>query len=311
MKTLGIDVGSTMAKFALYDSDSGDLKLASYRVNGDPVDCVKNVFKDTKDFQDYSYMAVTGSSRYLIAEQFNAILTKPEILAQVYGIWSQELSPDLIIEIGGQDSKLILLKNNTICNFRMNSNCAAGTGAFIESQARRYGITVEELDALAQVSKSNIQLNAKCATFLESSLIDLQRKGTPKNDVYMSVFAALCQNYLASMSSDIDWNLYPNIVFVGGVAKLHSMRSNFEKLLGRQILVPEKCEYMGAIGMIELLRANINEQPKKEPNTLGPEAKQCHDCPNGCVLSKVVSDDGSDIYVGGLCNKLKKFDLKR
>lgn len=303
MKVLGIDIGSTVAKFAIYQTENQELKLFSYRVNGDPINCIENALRTNKELESYTHMAVTGSSRNLIAEKFNAILIKPEIIAHVYGIWSQNIFPDIIIEIGGQDSKLILLNKNIVSNFRMNSNCAAGTGAFIESQARRYNISVDELDFEAQTSMSEIQLNAKCATFLESALIDLQRKGIPKNAIYMSIFNSLCNNYLSSMAQDIDWNVFKNIVFIGGVARLSSMKTCFEKLLGKKIFVPNNCEYMGSIGMVKLLLENMDQSSNDKMIPADNGVKQCFDCDNRCVLKKIKLNDGNAIYVGGLCQK--------
>ena len=251
---------------------------------------------------NYSSVAVTGSSRSLIASYLNADLSKPEILAHVYGVWSYDIQPDLLIEIGGQDSKLILLKKNIISNFRMNSNCAAGTGAFIESQARRYGVSVEEMDEIAQKSDTYVQLNAKCVTFLESALIDLQRRGASKNSLYMAVFNSLCKNYMSSLCQDINIDSYKNIAFIGGVAKISSMKLCFERLLKKEIFVPANCEYMGAVGAVQLLLKKNSTSSEKTGNG-NIMIKQCTGCENRCLLNETTLNNGKQIFTGGLCGK--------
>lgn len=306
MKALGIDVGSTIAKFAVLDLNSNVQQLFSYRVNGDPVGCVAEAYASNDILKECDVVGVTGSSRNLIAEHINAYLTKPEILAHVYGVWSQNIVPDMIIEIGGQDSKLILLKDNVIVNFRMNSNCAAGTGAFIESQARRCGISVTDMDSVACNNPSSLRLNAKCATFLESALIDLQRKGVAKKDSYMAIFHSLSKNYVSSLCQDVDFNKYRSIAFIGGVAKFKAMKQCLEEEICKQIFVPDNCEYMGAIGMARLVadRSKVDQDETNDANKSNMlNIIQCQECKNRCLLSGVMLADGSVFYEGGLCGK--------
>ena len=245
--------------------------------------------------------AVTGSSRNLIGDNYGAELIKPEIIAHVYGVKGILGTNDLIFEIGGQDSKLIMLHDKVISNFRMNSNCAAGTGSFIEAQARRFGLSLQEMDELAQMSDEYVELNAKCATFLESSLINLQRNGTEKKQLAATIFNSLAKNYLASMCQDIRLEEYQNIVFIGGVAKLYSMKKSFERITGRNIIVPPYCEYMGAIGMALMLIGRKNSKMTLGDD-LGVKVIQCKDCLNRCMLNGIMVEK-SMVYVGGLCGK--------
>lgn len=300
MEVLGIDVGSTVAKFAILDGEDYTIKaLFSSRLYGDPIKCVKDVFKNNELISENMHMAVTGSSRNLIGDIYKVELTKPEIVAHIYGINSYLDKNDVVFEIGGQDSKIIMLHNKVVSNFRMNSNCAAGTGAFIESQARRFGLTVQELDELGMESKEYIDLNAKCATFLESSLINLQRNGKSKEILSATIFNAIANNYIASMSQGINFDEYDNIYFIGGVAKLKSMRQAFERLLKREVIVPDNCEYMGAIGAATFL---IKRKDNIKDNNENIKVDQCKGCHNRCIL-KGIEVNGKVVYVGGLCGR--------
>lgn len=298
MGTIGIDVGSTVAKFARVENDNSEIELYSCKLYGNPLECVKKVFQETGLCHGDEKICVTGSSRNLVGDYYHAEVIKPEIIAHVYGIQDHLSESDMIIEIGGQDSKLILLQNGIITNFRMNSNCAAGTGSFIEAQARRYGLALEELNELAKNDTKPFRLNAKCATFLESSLINLQRTGVQLPQLAKTIFWTLANNYITSLCDGVDIEKYKDIFFIGGVAKLSEMRIAFQEVLGREIITPENCEYMGAIGMLKLAdKKPMQEIPKEESDCI-----ECQNCENHCVLNGITIN-GVTSYIGGICGK--------
>ena len=243
MNILGVDVGSTMAKFVLIDKEKNICKQVMRKIQGNPKKCIEEIFYETSEFQNDVYIAVTGSSRAIIGEYLKANLIKSEILAHMYGVMQIEPAADLIFEIGGQDSKCIHINKGVISNFKMNSNCAAGTGAFIEAQARRLGLTLEELDSIALSAGNPRILNSKCAVFLESALINLQRNGVSGEDMAMTIFDSLARNYISSFGQNGIFEKAQKIVFVGGAAKFKAMKTAFEKNLNKEIVVLENCEY--------------------------------------------------------------------
>lgn len=227
-------------------------------------------------------------------------MTKSEILAHMHGVTHFVKSPDVIFEIGGQDSKCVVLKNGVISEFFMNSSCAAGTGAFIEAQARRLGVSIVELNNLAMNASKPVVLNSKCAVFLESSLIELQRNGERKENIAMAIFMSLAKNYIENVAQSVTFHQGDVIVFVGGVAKLDSMRHALEQILKMKLLVPSLCEYTGALGVaLTLLHDDMGEL---NCDNNGIIIKQCTGCINRCLLNGLQTDTGI-IYYGGLCGK--------
>lgn len=301
MKIVGVDAGSTMLKFAVFDENNIE-SLKSYRIAGDPICATNNMLNELKS-NDF-YFGVTGSSRKLVGDYLGAMIIKPEIIAHLRGVKLPHEGKSLVFEIGGQDSKLLVIENGKIQNFKMNSNCAAGTGSFIEAQSRRFNMSVEEFDMLAISSfEKSREINTKCATFLESALINLQRQGVSKDVIALTVFHSLARNYVDTMCNDICIDEYENIYFVGGVAKIKYMKKIFEKMLNKNIIVPENCEYTGAMGMGKILRTFL-KNAKKEIHKV--EKIQCEDCDNRCVLKKVVANEYIK-YEGCLCGKYDKF----
>lgn len=302
MSILGIDVGSTVAKFAIIRENFHIDYLYSLRIYGDPIKCVKLAIQSHEQLQNYKKCAITGSSRNLVAQYLNATITKPEILAHIYGVLHFVPSAKTIIEIGGQDSKLILVKKGIISDFKINSVCAAGTGSFIESQANRFGLSVEQMDDLAMSSESPVELHTKCGIFLESAAISLQKNGTKREDIAMTIFSALAQNYVTTLCNNL--SIEDDVVFVGGVAKLKSMKKSFEQILSKKIICPDNCNFMGAIGVAFILLDELrnNQDVVVNCNNRFFDIKQCNGCMNRCLLN-VVNTENGQMLSGGLCDK--------
>lgn len=296
MSVLGIDIGSTVAKFAVIGQAHSVEQLYSFRVHGDPIECIKFAIQTHESLQGHEQIAVTGSSRNLVAQYLDAKITKPEILAHIYGVLDFIPTAKTIIEIGGQDSKLIFVNKGVISDFKMNSICAAGTGAFIEAQATRLGMSIEQMDALAMESDNPLTLNTKCAIFLESAVINLQKNGVKKKDIVMTIFNALANNYVTTLCKNL--LIKDDVVFIGGVAKLQAMKKSFETILSKKIICPLNCDYMGAIGVAFLLQ----DEFIYDSNEKIPDITQCKGCINRCLLNIVTTESGI-IYSGGLCDK--------
>ena len=147
---LGVDIGSISTKAVIID-DNNNIILSKYIwTEGNPIEAVKKIISEFKEKipSDIKIVGVgtTGSARRLIGSILNANIIKNEITAHAIGTLNFHPEVRTIIEIGGQDSKIILLDNEIVTDYAMNTLCAAGTGSFLSSQAKRLGIPIEELD---------------------------------------------------------------------------------------------------------------------------------------------------------------------
>ena len=141
--SLGIDIGSISTKGVILDNDNNILASTYLWTEGNPIKAVKKVLKNLEEQlkEDIKVTSVgtTGSARKLIGTMLGAASIKNEITAHAIGTLSKYPDIRTILEIGGQDSKIILLDNGIVTDYAMNTLCAAGTGSFLSSQAKRLG----------------------------------------------------------------------------------------------------------------------------------------------------------------------------
>ena len=164
---LGIDVGSISTKGVIIDKQNNILASAYIWTQGDPIGAVKKLvalLEKQFDKQQYKVVATgtTGSARKLVGVIVGATMVKNEITAHAVGTTTFYPEVRTILEIGGQDSKIILVENGVAVDYAMNTLCAAGTGAFLSSQAKRLGIEVEDIGEYALKSKHPTQIAARC-----------------------------------------------------------------------------------------------------------------------------------------------------
>ena len=185
---IGIDIGSISTKGVVVDSDKKIVASDYLWTEGDPMNAVKRLLKSLekqikgKDIKVVS-VGTTGSARKLIGAVTNASVVKNEITAHAIG--TTTLYPDVntIFEIGGQDSKIIIIENGYVVDYAMNTLCAAGTGSFLSSQAHRLGVSVEEFGSIALTSKQPTNIAARCTVFAESDMVHKAQKGHKKEDI--------------------------------------------------------------------------------------------------------------------------------
>ena len=167
------------------------------------------------DQNEYQVVAAgtTGSARKLVGAMCNASIVKNEITAHAVG--TTTLHPDVrtILEIGGQDSKIICVENGVAVDYAMNTLCAAGTGSFLSSQARRLGVEVEEFGKIALGSKNPTPIAARCTVFAESDLVHKIQMGHKKEDIIAGLCNAVANNYLNNIGKGK--KIFPPIVFQG------------------------------------------------------------------------------------------------
>jgi predicted CoA-substrate-specific enzyme activase len=211
------------------------------------------------------------------------------------------------MDIGGQDSKLILLQDGIVVDFAMNSVCAAGTGSFLEQQANRLNITVQELGERARDSTHPVRIAGRCTVFAESDMIHKQQMGHPVDDIVYGLCQALVRNYLNNLA--LGKHLHGPVVFQGGVAANAGVVRAFEEALETEIVVPPRHETMGALGAALLARDWIDG---RESRFLGFEVAlaeyratsfECGACPNLCEIAQIKTDGRVIARWGGRCER--------
>ena len=260
---LGIDVGSISTKGVIIDKQNNILASAYIWTQGDPIGAVKKLvalLEKQFDKQQYKVVATgtTGSARKLVGVIVGATMVKNEITAHAVGTTTFYPEVRTILEIGGQDSKIILVENGVAVDYAMNTLCAAGTGAFLSSQAKRLGIEVEDIGEYALKSKHPTQIAARCTVFAESDLVHKIQMGHPREDIIAGVCNAVAANYMNNVGKGK--KIASPVVFQGGVSKNKGVVAAFEKLLGCEVIVDQNGHLMGALGAAILARRSNKRQ---------------------------------------------------
>ena len=305
---LGVDIGSISTKGVIIDNNNKIITSAYIWTEGNPVEAVRKLLNILKDKLPKQYqvkgIGTTGSARKLIGLMLKACIVKNEITAHAIGTLTFYPNVRTILEIGGQDSKIILIKNGIITNYAMNTLCAAGTGSFLSSQAKRLGIKVEDFGDYALKSKNPVKIAARCTVFAESDLVHKAQVGYAKEDIIAGLCKSIVLNYLNNVGKGK--KIVGPIIFQGGVSKNKGVVKYFKEILKEDIIVDENSHLMGAIGIAVLARRN------KTGHTYSLELKnvkfitkafECHRCPNTCELLKIYRNDELVDSWGSKCGK--------
>jgi activator of 2-hydroxyglutaryl-CoA dehydratase len=189
----------------------------------------------------------------------------------------------------------------------MNSVCAAGTGSFLEQQAHRLGIPIEELGRRASQAQHAVRIAGRCTVFAESDMVHKQQMGHPVDDILYGLCQALVRNYLNNLA--LGKALEPPVVFQGGVAANAGVVRAFEEALETEVIVPPQYESMGALGVALLARDTMDG---RETRFRGFEASsfsyrtssfECHGCPNQCEIAEISIGDDVAARWGGRCGR--------
>ncbi len=305
---LGIDIGSISTKGVIIDENNNIIASTYLWTEGNPVNAAKKVINDLKkQIRDKNIkvfgVGTTGSARKLIGTMIGANSIKNEITAHAVGTLSINKDVKTIIEIGGQDSKIILLDNGVVTDYAMNTLCAAGTGSFLSSQSKRLGIDVKDFGKIALSSKNPTNIAARCTVFAESDLVHKIQMGYKKEDIIAGLCKSVASNYLNNVAKGK--KIKAPIIFQGGVSKNIGVKKAFEKLLNQNILTDENGHLMGALGSAILSKKNVRDIPfdfsisKSDFNTV---ASECMGCPNHCEIIKVIKDGLKIDSWGNRCN---------
>ncbi len=252
---LAVDAGSTYLKYVLLNN-SGELILKECIPSG--INFEKKIKYILKKHNPDNFIA-TGYGRHFLRENFNAeVIT--EIKAHAFGAYYIDNKTSTVIDLGGQDSKVIRVNSDgTFGDFIMNDKCAAGTGKFIEIVCSRLEIALNEIDKYAQNKAEDINISSMCAVFAESEVISLISKGKKREDILYGVLNSIATK-LVNMAKRV--GVKDKVLFSGGGAKSKILKEIIEKKLSKKIITPPHPQFLGAIGAGYLLLENMVERVK-------------------------------------------------
>jgi predicted CoA-substrate-specific enzyme activase len=314
---LGIDVGSVSTNLVVIDEKLNVLKKIYIRTQGQPIKAVQKglleIYKDLKDKIEILGVGTTGSARKLTAVMVGADVVKNEITAHAIGASSIVHGVKTVIEIGGQDSKIIIIRNGVVADFAMNTVCAAGTGSFLDQQAARLNLPIEEFGKLALKSKNPVRIAGRCSVFAESDMIHKQQMGHTLEDIVAGLCEALVRNYLNNVGKGK--NIEAKIVFQGGVAANQGMIEAFKKELKSEIIVPEYYDVMGAIGSAILAKETVKDKTnfkgfEATMSTYQANSFECSGCANSCEVIEIINEGVVLARWGDRCGKWENSEME-
>lgn len=258
MKTIGIDIGSLASKLVLMN----DRTIIDHRVDRSTYDFKRigtNLFNEILEQNSLKrsdvYVMSTGYGRNSIDIADDRVT---EITAHAKGIQYFYPEAHSVIDIGGQDSKAILISKKTgnVIDFQMNDKCAAGTGRFLEVMAHALDVPIENIGELALKSNNPAAISSTCTVFAESEVISLFARGTSKQDIASGIHKSIARR-VAGMAKRI--GVAPQLVFCGGVAKNVAVKKYLEVELGFDIVTPKHPQLTGAIGAALIAQEKLNK----------------------------------------------------
>ena len=253
---LGIDVGSTSTNLVLSDADSRLIAFKYLKTSGKPIESVCWGLGELKSGLEEEIavqgVGVTGSGRHLIGRLVGADVVKDEITSQAMAAAVLDAGVDTIFEIGGQDSKYIRLKNGKVSDFQMNKICAAGTGSFLEEQANKFDIPIQDFGDMALAGGDPIHLGERCTVFMESSVAAHLAMGEKHEDIAAGLCYAIVKNYLNRVVGRK--KIGNKIFFQGAVAYNQGVVNAFRSLTGKSVYVPPFFSVTGAYGVSIIAR---------------------------------------------------------
>lgn len=271
MIATGVDVGSLTAEAVAVaaggtrSNDTGREILATTRIAvlPDPADSARTVLgrldqklrQTGRRAHDPASTVATGYGRERLAEQGIAASHVSEISCHGFGAFCAIPGVRTIIDIGGQDAKVIRIDaRGALENFAMNDKCAAGAGHFLELMCRTLGVSLDELGPLALRARKTVQMSSRCSIFIETEVVHFVQRGVGRAELAAGVCAAMADR-VASLTGRV--GLVPPAAMTGGVAKNCAVRREVEKRLGHRLV---ECrvdpQLIGAYGAAMLAREN-------------------------------------------------------
>ena len=259
---VGIDVGSTSTKALLMDREERVVADIYRRTAGDPLGATKLIFTAVQELARRKKSAVTvlgagttGSGRKLVGQVVGADLIVNEISAHLAGAMHVDARVDTIFEIGGQDSKYIHAKNGRIYDSNMNYVCAAGTGSFVEEQAKKLGFKLEEIGDMVMGIAPPVTSD-RCTVFMEQDVDRLLRQGYTRKECMAAVLCSIVKNYFTKVVGRRHVS-GERVFFMGATARNKGLVAAFETLMDVEMVVSPYCHVMGCYGVALLVKKKI------------------------------------------------------
>lgn len=308
--SLGIDIGSTSTKAVLVDG-SGRIVLDIYtRTAGNPIEATRRLFDGIRSAAEGTGCGITvtscgttGSGRKLVGIVVGADLIVNEISAHAKGALSLDPGARTIFEIGGQDAKFIRLEEGRIVDVNMNYVCAAGTGSFVEEQAKTLGMDLARIgDAVMGVTP--LPNSDRCTVFMNQEITKQLAAGLPRDRIMAGVLVSVFRNYISKVVGTRRYSK-DAIVFQGATARNKGLVAALEQLTGARVTVSPFCHVMGAFGAALLAAERARGTSSFRGFAVGRTRVResvCRGCENSCRITHMECD-GEKTSWGHLCGR--------
>jgi len=249
----GIDIGSTMSKAVVVDAQG---TMRGYVVGPTGAEHRRRANKVMEDvlrtagitLDQVAYIISTGYGRVNVPFADKQVT---ELTCHAKGVASLFPEVRTAIDIGGQDAKVLKIKNGRLTDFLTNDKCAAGTGRFLEVAAETLGLGLNEMGRISLQSDTPVKINSLCTIFAQQEIISRLSEGQPLTDILAGVYIAVTTR-VVKLARQI--KVEPPVVFTGGVAKNSGMVKAMEVVLGIPVLIPQEPLITGALGAAILAR---------------------------------------------------------
>jgi len=308
---LGIDIGSTSTKGVVMTANGEPLITIYRQTGGSPIQATQFLLKAVSEAVDRFGLhliikgaGTTGSGRKLVKTIIGADMEMNEITAHARAAVYIDPHVDTILEIGGQDAKFTQLSDGVVFNSVMNHVCAAGTGSFIEEQAKKLGISLWEYgDKVLGIAPP--RTSDRCTVFMERDLDVLLSRGWSRDEVAAAVLYSVCDNYLNKVVAGR--HIGEHVYYQGATARNKALVAAFEQTLGKSIAVSPFCHLTGAIGMALLLLDHPVEQSTFRgldfaDQPIETASETCALCRNDCEIT-VIDIGGEKVGWGMKCGR--------
>jgi putative methanogenesis marker protein 15 len=255
--TIGVDSGSSTTKAVVMKDN--EIVGEGWIPTTDPVESADEVIEAALkgagiSRTDVDAIGVTGHGRELVGEHVKAALNLEEVsvVAKGAALLSQQHKGDAtVIDIGGMNNKLILMRDGIANTFNLGGICGGSSGRFLEVASHRLDVDISELGQLALKSKVNYELQSYCMVFGIQSLVVALASGVKREDVAAAACRSVASQVYENQIQEME--MRPPIIFVGGVSLIEGVKHEFENMLGVDIIVPPNSQYAGAVGIATLV----------------------------------------------------------
>jgi len=315
---LGIDCGSTTTKIVLIN-ENHEILYRFYTANaGNPVEIILEQFKHIReicrDKITIKSAAVTGYGEELIKNAFSVDFGIVETIAHFKAAKYFNPNVNFILDIGGQDIKCFMIKNNAIDNIMLNEACSSGCGSFIESFAKSMGYSAEDFCKAGIYAENPVDLGSRCTVFMNSSVKQAQKEGASIGDISAGLSVSVVKNALYKVIRINDASeLGENIVVQGGTFLNDAILRAFEKAIGKNVIRPNISGLMGAFGCAIYAKEKAESENPEKTSILSLEelnefshlskTSNCGLCTNNCSITVNRFSNGKRYISGNKCER--------